>query len=99
MIPKPQKPLRGTPACREHMGLVAQLPCVVCGRYAVQVHHVIMDRFSQSRASDMETIPLCADDHRDLHARPERWRQRNGPDHGFLPQVAAQIETIRRNTI
>ena len=57
--PKPQKPERGTAACKAHMDKVAQLPCMICGARPVVVHHCICGRYSQSKMSDFDTIPLC----------------------------------------
>lgn len=99
MFPKPAKPIRGTREAKAHMALVAQLDCVVCGRIPVQVHHVIHDRGSQSRASDFDTIPLCPPHHAELHASPAMWRDLNGPDHGFLPLVRHQIKALQRSTL
>jgi ERF superfamily len=54
---------------REHLGHVAQQPCLVCGRKPCDAHHL---RFAQSRAlgrkvSDEFTVPLCRGHHRELH--------------------------------
>jgi hypothetical protein len=43
---------------REHLGNVAQLRCLVCGRYGVEVHHLPDPR------SDMRVLPLCPPHHR-----------------------------------
>jgi len=75
----------------EHMGRVAQLPCVICGRWPVEVHHCIHDRYGQRRSPDTETIPLCYDHHQLLHADKRAWREAHGPDHGYLPEVLAAI--------
>lgn len=91
MFPKPPRPERGTAAASRHMAAVAQLPCVCCYREPVVVHHVIHGRFAQRRASDFDTIPLCPEHHDELHLRPRAWRDRWGPDHGFLDQVKASI--------
>lgn len=74
-----------------HMAKVAQLPCVICGRWPVEVHHCIHDRFGQRKAPDTETIPLCRDHHQLLHADKRAWREAHGPDHGFLDAVARAI--------
>ena len=102
--PKPQKPIRGTAECRSRMDMVAQLPCVICGSRPVVVHHCIHDRFSQSRASDLETIPLCPRHHdasstEGLHHAPATWRNMHGADHEYLPLVANQIDRMKKNTI
>jgi len=41
-----------------HMARVSDLPCLVCGRYGVEVHHEGKPR------SDMRVLPLCAPHHR-----------------------------------
>jgi hypothetical protein len=43
---------------KAHMARVAQLPCLVCGAYPVEVHHMPDPR------SDMRVLPLCARHHR-----------------------------------
>jgi hypothetical protein len=60
-----------------HLRLVAELPCIVCGRAPSQAHHLL---FAQPRAmgrkvSDEWTLPLCALHHRALHdaGNEERW--------------------------
>jgi hypothetical protein len=102
--PKPEKPARGSKAAREHMGLVAQLACVCCNRYAVVVHHVIMGRFARRRASDFDTIPLCSDHHDpgipgSLHHSPAAWRTRFGLDTDHLEPTRARVELLRARTI
>jgi hypothetical protein len=77
------------------MALVARMACVICGSRPVEVHHCIHDRFSQKRASDMETIPLCPSCHRTgpdaIHRDKTAWRERHGPDYGFLPEIDAVL--------
>jgi hypothetical protein len=82
--PKPQKPVKN----KLHLARVAELPCVICGRWPVQVHHVIMGRHAQRRSSDNETIPLCREHHDELHAGKATWAEKYGPDHAFLRRVA-----------
>jgi hypothetical protein len=82
-------------ADKEHMGLVARLPCVICGFWPVQVHHVIHGRYSARRSSDRHTIPLCFPHHAELHAGKESWAAKWGPDYGYLPHVTAQVETMK----
>lgn len=99
MFPRPPKPERGTARARRHMELVAQSPCVICGRWPVVVHHVIHDRHSQRRASDLDTIPLCPIHHDALHADPAGWRAVHGPDHRFLALTRATIREYERRTV
>ena len=42
----------------EHMALVKALPCLVCGVYGVEVHHLPDPR------SDWRAVPLCPFHHR-----------------------------------
>jgi len=65
---------------RSHLKIIANLPCVVCGRNPSHAHHI---QFAQPRAlgrkvGDEYTIPLCVIHHRQLHdAGNERewWRR------------------------
>ena len=41
------------------MGLVAQLPCAICGAHQVQVHHIREGAGLSQRSQDTLTIPLC----------------------------------------
>jgi hypothetical protein len=64
---KKKAPKAKPKANRDHMGRVAQLPCAVCRRlgfltYGVQVHHLRAGQGSK-RASDFDTLPLCAEHH------------------------------------
>ena len=87
MFPKAGKPKRD----RVHMARVAELPCVICGARPVQVHHVIHGRYSQRRASDTETIPLCPGCHDHLHHHPTAWKRQHGEDREYLPRVAEML--------
>jgi hypothetical protein len=62
---------------REHLQLVATLPCLICGRTPSHAHHL---RFAQprsmgSKVSDEWAVPLCAVHHRALHedGAEEQW--------------------------
>lgn len=64
-IPEPRR-RRSKP----HLRFVATMPCVICSKHPVEVHHV---KFTQPRArglkvSDEFTIPLCPWDHRQVEA-------------------------------
>ena len=43
---------------KAHMGRVAQLPCLVCGAWPVEVHHADVPR------NDFRVMPLCPRHHR-----------------------------------
>lgn len=81
------------------LGLLAQLPCVVCGSHPVVLHHVIMGRYAQRRSDDRDAIPLCPDCHHELHKSPEGWRERHGPDHDFLTLTRLAVGALKRRTI
>ena len=50
-------------AAKRWMGLVAALPCAVCGGRPVQVHHIREGQGAAQRAQDTLTIPLCWEHH------------------------------------
>ena len=84
---------------RDHLARVAALPCVICGYWPVHVHHCICDRYSQRKASDYETIPLCHEHHMGaagIHSGKASWVEKYGPDHGYLPRVADMLGGSRR---
>jgi len=83
-------------AALQYQGLVKQLPCAVCGAAGPSdAHHVIHDRFSSRKSSDLDVIPLCKIHHQDgpeaIHNGKERWREKHGPDHGYLEQTREMI--------
>ena len=55
-----------TKAERAHMGRVAQMPCLVCQHWPVEVHHVTgyADRIGRAVKQHMRLTPLCAAHHR-----------------------------------
>lgn len=44
---------------KQHLERIANLPCVLCGDYGVQVHHIREGVGMGQRQSDFLTIPLC----------------------------------------
>ena len=92
---------------REYMRLVAQLPCAVCGRYPVEVHHVICGRFSQARSSDLDTIPLCDRHHQgkwdtggpSIHKHRQRFLDAFGPDTDYIAATRQRVERLRDGVI
>jgi ERF superfamily len=69
---------------KEHRKFVSTQPCVVCGRYPADAHHL---RFAQPRAlsrkvSDEFTVPVCRVHHRELHRHGDEaaWWQRTNVD-------------------
>lgn len=80
----------------DHLVRVKALPCVICGKPGPSdAHHCIHDRYGTRKVPDEETIPLCKKHHQDgpdaIHNGKETWRQKYGPDHGYLERVAALL--------
>lgn len=84
----------------KHLARVAELPCCICEAFGgpqigrTFVHHCIHDRYSQAKASDRETIPLCYDHHqgaRGIHTNKSAWRQEYGADHEY---IAATLDKL-----
>ena len=48
---------------RRHHVLVAQLPCLACGRHGVHVHHVTSDGYKRLSKDHMRVVPLCPECH------------------------------------
>jgi hypothetical protein len=68
------------------------------------VHHCIHGRFAQRKASDLDTIPLCADHHDpgipgSLHHSPDAWKARFGLDTDYLGPTKKAVEQLKRNMI
>jgi hypothetical protein len=79
------------------LAAVAQLPCCICGARPVHVHHCISGRYSQRKAPDSMTIPLCWNHHQGpegIHADKRAWEARWGPDTGFLAKVNRLLERM-----
>lgn len=94
MFPKPEKAVNGTAAGKRYMDRVRDLPCCICGAWPSSAHHVIVGRFSQSKASDMDTIPLCYQHHQGaggIHTNQTAWVERHGPDTDYLEQTRRTI--------
>jgi hypothetical protein len=104
---KAEKPAKD----RAHMARVAALPCCICEAYGLQqltptqVHHAIHGRFSRTRASDRETLPLCYDHHfggngrLGIHQSKAAWERLYGPDYGYLPTISEQLAKLEKDTI
>jgi hypothetical protein len=89
----------------DHMGRVAELPCVICHEYGLPqnsrttVHHVIHGRNGNRRVPDTMTIPLCEGHHQGLrdttkvavHRSPDKWKRLYGEDHEWLSWVERRL--------
>lgn len=79
-----------------YMRAVKGLPCCICGAAPPsEAHHVICGRYSTRKASDFDTIPLCAWCHRigpeSVHNAKASFEARHGPDHAFVPLTRAKL--------
>ena len=88
-----------------HMARVRALPCCICTEWELQqtspteAHHVIHGRYSARKAPDTQTIPLCADHHREsrdpekiaLHKSPSLWKRIHGEDVRWLTWVEHRL--------
>lgn len=74
-----------------HMALVSRLPCLVCGRWPVEVHHMPPGR------DDMRVIPLCPAHHRRefgpgaFHYSPRAFFAAHGTAEELLARVAEML--------
>jgi hypothetical protein len=96
-IPKVSAKTKARKASASYMAQVARLPCVICGAFPVQVHHVICGRFGSRKASDFDTIPLCPACHLGpdgIHANKAAWVLRHGDDRDYLPAVAKMVAEL-----
>jgi hypothetical protein len=50
-------------AVKRYKNRVAELPCAVCGREGVQLHHLREGQGIGQRSADLLVIPLCPDCH------------------------------------
>ena len=75
------------------LAAVAAMPCCVCSEFGMtqtsptEVHHLICGRFSQAKAGDDATIPLCRYHHRGpggIHTIRAEWINSYGPDADWL---------------
>ena len=74
-----------------HMARVAQMPCLVCGAWPVEVHHEGKPR------SDMNVLPLCPAHHRRefgpgaYHYSPKAFYAAYGSSSDLLARVAKML--------
>ena len=93
ITPKPEKAKRDP----VRLGRVKQLPCVICkAPPPSDAHHCISGRYSQRKAPDSMTIPLCKQHHQQgpdaIHNDKAGWIERNGNDFEYLAVVADMLK-------
>jgi hypothetical protein len=78
------------------MDRVASLPCVLCGAWPVQVHHILEGRTPGRKSHDCLVLPLCVDHHQGSqgihHLGPREWKRRFKTDE--LKLLAKTIEAL-----
>jgi hypothetical protein len=82
-----------------YLRLIRQLDCIRCHRSDTEPHHCTTGRFSQSKVSDYETIPLCRDCHDLWHRHPSVWLSTHNPDVDYLPGVKKAVERLKARTV
>ena len=84
-----------TKAEKQHMGEVAALPCCVCGRHGVHVHHI---GNQGTRATAYQTIPLCPYCHMDgphgdaIHQGRRSFEARHGTEKELLAKTLTLLK-------
>ena len=79
---------------REHLALVASLPCIACGASPVECHHIAGHGV---RASHFETIPLCPKCHRHgpvgtaIHSGRRSFEARYGTERELLSSTLKRL--------
>lgn len=82
-----------TKAEKAHMARVAQLPCIVCGRQPVELHHPRKGAGLGRRASHFDVIPLCPENHRlggygtAIHAGQRAFEKKFGTEEQLLAKT------------
>lgn len=93
---KEAPPERGTARSLAYMGIIKEMPCIVCMMPGPSdAHHVICGRYGQTKPSDFHTIPLCKEHHQGgagIHSGKRSWVSLWGPDHEYLPEVARWLQ-------
>jgi hypothetical protein len=89
---------------RDYLGLVAQLPCVLCIRLGflqetrTECHHVREGQGGAQRSSDFTTAALCTDCHRGrsgLHGDRRRLLQANCDEMDLLADTIEAVHRLR----
>lgn len=89
---------KATAAERAHLDAVAQLPCLICGAWPVELHHLRTGQGMGQRASHFEVLPLCPYHHRyggfgvAIHGGTQEFQRNYGSETELLARVLALLE-------
>ncbi|MCV6612426.1 MAG: Ref family recombination enhancement nuclease [Amphritea sp.] len=101
-------------ADRDHLRDVSALGCVVCrnlgymGKHdavPAEIHHITTGVGMSQKATDYQTIPLCAARHRTggwgvaVHAGEKEWEGRYGAQTALLAQVERELIEYRESIV
>lgn len=105
-----RKPKRKGPDGKDPARLTAirTLPCVICHEFGLpqlsptQAHHCIHGRYSQKKAPDAMTIPLCEGCHQGLldtskvalHQQPSKWKRLYGNDTDWISWADERLANV-----
>lgn len=78
----------------DYMTWVHSLPSAASGKLGVVAHHRIGNRFSQSKVSDYEVMPLTTEEHTELHRGLEAFETKYGITE-YQMIAATLLEAIR----
>lgn len=87
-----------TKAERQWMSAIAEQPCIVCGRFPVQLHHLLS---GGRRIGHLHTIPLCQPHHQggfndaqivSRHPYKRAFEERYGTEQQLLERVRERVK-------
>lgn len=78
--------------CSDYLRYVKALPCVCCGKQSDDPHHLIGNGQGKmgGKAHDLFVIPVCRQDHNELHRDVASWERKHGS------QISHVIKTLDR---
>lgn len=78
---------------RNYFGLLAELPCVACGKFGVQIHHNTKHTGFGQRNNHDQVMPLCFEHHYDLHhgIGIPKWEEKYGDQDDLVKQVKLRV--------
>ena len=89
---------------KQYLEEVRNLPCVVCGQFGVDAHHIIGVGYgfggTGTKAADWATFPLCRSHHTGLHNMGAKsWEALHGLQFVHALRTAGRIIENRENKL